>query len=144
MTPNPDFPENSPEIRFFLENSRAVTTEGPHGAHGGPWASGGPHEAHGGPLGATWGFPLFSPYSPSWARLIITLPYWVRNLLPVRTIHVLSPKLQFGEKVCPCEERPAGPEGLGAHGAHGGPMGAPWGPPGGFPYFPPIPLRGLG
>ena len=44
------------KIRFFLENSRAVTTEGPHG---GPM--GAPMVAPWGPMGPPGGFPYYSP-----------------------------------------------------------------------------------
>ena len=51
-----------------MENSRAVTTAGPYGAHGGPMGPmGAPMGPHGGPMGphgAPRGFPLLFPYSP--------------------------------------------------------------------------------
>ena len=46
---------------IFMENSRAVTTGGPHGAHGGPM---GPLGAPWGPMGAHGAPGPYSPYSP--------------------------------------------------------------------------------
>ena len=69
LVQNPDFlPFFHEKSGIFLENSRAVTTGGPHGPHGGPM---GPNWANVPPLGKTF---FRKKYQKFW-----NVHFWVKN-----------------------------------------------------------------
>ena len=91
MTKNPDFPENSSEIRFFLENSRAVTTEGPDGAHGGPM---GPHGKLKSRVKVLW-----RGYGPHEGSCINGVACLTGSMGPTRRLQARGPMVPYGSPI---------------------------------------------